>query len=62
MPKTKEATKKPIEIEIREDAAQSEEKTDSEIPAAADEQEELATEEASLDDDELNPFGDKWEQ
>ncbi len=54
--------KKPIEIDLPEEPAVIEEKLVEEDPLAAEETEEAAVEEITLDDDELNPFGDKWEQ
>ncbi len=57
-------SKKPLEIEIPEDVIETaivEEKADDESTVAED-AEEAAADEVTLDDDELNPFGDKWEQ
>jgi len=56
--------KKSLEIELPEEPAvlSLEEKPEDETPVVAEDAEELAAEEVSLDDDELNPFGDKWEQ
>jgi hypothetical protein len=56
-------SKKPVDLESAlEPANIIDEKTDDEIPVITDDSEESAGEELSLDDDELNPFGDKWEQ
>lgn len=56
-------TKKTIELDLPEDTVPvTEEKIiDDESPAAED-AEDAAADEISLDDEELNPFGDKWEQ
>ena len=55
--------KKPIDLDIAEDAIPAlEEKAVDEESLAAEDAEDAATEEISLDDEELNPFGDKWEQ
>ncbi|MFA6295471.1 MAG: hypothetical protein WC666_03540 [Candidatus Paceibacterota bacterium] len=54
--------KKIIELDTVEDAVPVlEEKSDEETPATED-TDDSNTDEISLDDDELNPFGDKWEQ
>lgn len=56
-------TKKVIDIEAAlEPAAIVDEKIEDEIPPIAEDLEDASSEEISLDDDELNPFGDKWEQ
>jgi len=56
-------TKKPVDLESAlEPVGIIDEKTDDEIPAAVDDTEESTSEEITLDDEELNPFGDKWEQ
>jgi hypothetical protein len=56
-------TKKAIDIEAAlEPAAIVDEKVEDDLPIAPTEDGEEAAEELSLDDDELNPFGDKWEQ
>jgi len=53
---------KAIEIELPEEPSVAiEEKVEDEAAIPAEDAEELASEEISLDDDELNPFGDKWE-
>ena len=55
--------KRVIEIEIPEEVpAAVEEKTDDESAASEEGAEDGTGEELTLDDDELNPFGDKWEQ
>lgn len=55
--------KKTIDIEAAlEPAAIIDEKIEDEIPPVIEESEDAQAEEISLDDDELNPFGDKWEQ
>jgi hypothetical protein len=59
-----EKNKRPIELDLPEEPVAAivlEEKTDEETVQAED-AEEVAAEEPSLDDDEVNPFGDKWEQ
>lgn len=54
--------KKGVDIESAlEPAAIIDEKTDDDLPVSVDD-EDSTGEELSLDDDELNPFGDKWEQ
>lgn len=56
-------SKKSIDIEaVLEPAPIIEEKVDDEIVTPTEDGDELSTDELSLDDDELNPFGDKWEQ
>lgn len=56
--------KKIIEIDITEETVPLDEKAEEETLAAedAEDAEDAAVEEITLDDDELNPFGDKWEQ
>ena len=54
--------KKPIEIEMPETESTASLDEKNEDDAGGEESEELATDEATLDDEELNPFGDKWEQ
>ncbi len=55
--------KKSVDLESAlEPANIIDDKTDDEIPVITDDGEESTSEELSLDDDELNPFGDKWEQ
>jgi hypothetical protein len=55
--------KKSVDLESAlEPANIIDEKTEDEIPVITDDSEESTSEELSLDDDELNPFGDKWEQ
>ena len=54
--------KKGVDIESAlEPAAIIDEKADDDLPVSVDD-EDSSGEELSLDDDELNPFGDKWEQ
>lgn len=56
-------SKKAIDIEaVLEPAPIVEEKVDDEIVSPLEDADELSSDELSLDDDELNPFGDKWEQ
>lgn len=56
-------TKKSVDLESAlEPANIVDDKTEDEIPVITDDSEESTSEELSLDDDELNPFGDKWEQ
>ena len=45
-----------VEVEIPE------EKPEEEVPVKIEEEEDLLGEEIGLDDEELNPFGDKWEE
>jgi hypothetical protein len=56
--------KKPIELELPEEpvAVVIDDKTEEETAVLGEEAEELAAEDLGLDDEELNPFGDKWEQ
>lgn len=54
--------KKPVELDIAEDVLPLEDKEDPESAEAAEDAEDAANDEVGLDDDELNPFGDKWEQ
>jgi hypothetical protein len=55
--------KKSVDLESAlEPANIIDDKADEEIPVITDDSEESSNEELSLDDDELNPFGDKWEQ
>ena len=49
------------EFNLPEDPVPLEEKTDEEVPAT-DDPDEVASDEIALDDEELNPFGDKWVQ
>ncbi len=54
--------KKGVDLESAlEPASIIDEKVDEDLPISLDD-EESASEEISLDDEELNPFGDKWEQ
>ena len=55
--------KKPTDLELPEEAPVIfENKDDDEVPLDSEEAEEIAADEPALDDEELNPFGDKWEQ
>ncbi|MEN9912673.1 MAG: hypothetical protein RLY66_81 [Candidatus Parcubacteria bacterium] len=55
--------KKPIEIEEHEPIlGGTDEKVEEDPLAAPAEDDELAGEELSLDGEELNPFGDRWEE
>jgi hypothetical protein len=38
------------------------EEKEEDIATPSEDSDEFSTDELSLDDDELNPFGDKWEQ
>ena len=61
VPAGPKAKKSPIDIEcVLEPAPIIDEKEDD-VPVAGDD-DELNTEDLTLDDDDLNPFGDKWEQ
>ena len=54
--------KKPVEIDAADILPEVDEKiVDEENPLLVGEEEE-SDEEVSLDDEDLNPFGDKWEQ
>lgn len=54
--------KKSVDLESAlEPAVIIDEKTDDDLPLMSDD-EDSSSDELSLDDDELNPFGDKWEQ
>ncbi len=55
--------KKPIDLEAAlEPAIVVDEKSEDEVPVVTDDSEDSSADEISLDDEELNPFGDKWEQ
>jgi len=56
----KSASKKPLEIDVAEILPETDEKIDEEAPVIGAEDEE-SEEGLSLDEEELNPFGDKWE-
>ena len=57
------AKKKIIEIDEPEPGvALTEEKVSDEDAPPSEDGEETSSEEAALDDDEVDPFGDKWEQ
>ena len=59
---TKGKAKKPVEIDAADILPEVDEKiVDEENPLIASEEEE-SDDEVSLDDEDLNPFGDKWEQ
>ncbi|MFA6601416.1 MAG: hypothetical protein WCT02_00940 [Candidatus Paceibacterota bacterium] len=53
--------KKAPEIDLIEEVLVTEEKVDPEAPVVED-GEDAEGEEVTLDDEDLNPFGDKWEQ
>jgi len=54
--------KKGVDLESAlEPAVIIDEKVDEDLPVSS-EDEESAADEVTLDDEELNPFGDKWEQ
>lgn len=55
-------TKKPIEIDEPEPIIGGEEKLEEDPLAVPTEDDELGGEELSLDGEELNPFGDRWEE
>jgi hypothetical protein len=56
-------SKKPIDLEAAlEPAAIIDEKVEDEVLPVGEETEDGTAEELTLDDEELNPFGDKWEQ
>ncbi len=56
-------SKKPLEIvDELEPVAVVEEKLEEDPLIAATEEDELGSEEISLDTEELNPFGDRWEE
>ncbi len=55
--------KKGVDLEAAlEPAAIIDEKTEDEVLPVGEESEDGVADELSLDDEELNPFGDKWEQ
>ena len=54
--------KKPIEIDVIEAVLNIDEKIEPEVIVADEGAEEAATEELAIDDEEIDPFGDKWEQ
>lgn len=54
--------KKPIEIDDHEPIIGGEEKVEEDPLIAPSEDDELVGEELSLDGEELNPFGDRWEE
>lgn len=55
-------SKKPIDIEAVLEPAPIIEEKEEDIATPSEDSDEFSTDELSLDDDELNPFGDKWEQ
>jgi hypothetical protein len=59
---TSTKNKKPIEIEEPEAILPVDEKVADEDSPAVTEDEESVSEEVALDDEEVNPFGDKWEE
>jgi hypothetical protein len=54
--------KKPLEIDELEPVSVVEEKIEEDPLIGATEEDELASDEATLDTEELNPFGDRWEE
>ena len=58
----KKAGKMHEAVEDHDDLFVTEPKPDDEVPIVAEEAEDPTTEEASLDEEDINPFGDKWEQ
>lgn len=55
--------KKSVDLESAlEPAIIVDEKPEDEAPILSDDSDDSVSDEISLDDDELNPFGDKWEQ
>ncbi len=54
--------KKAIEVELGDEVVAPLEKLEDDAPAAAEDGDELSTDELSLDEEEINPFGDKWEE
>jgi hypothetical protein len=55
--------KKSVDIESAlEPATIIDEKSDDDLPVVTEDGEDSLGDELSLDDEELNPFGDKWEQ
>ena len=54
--------KKPVELDVVEAVIGIDEKIDPEAPIVEEGAEETAAEELGIDDDEIDPFGDKWEQ
>ncbi len=60
IPPTK--SKKPLELDLPEPVIGTDEKPEVDPLIPEEETDETTSEEVSLDDDELNPFGDKWEQ
>ena len=56
-------SKKPIDLESAlEPATIVDEKIEEDVSIFNDDSEESSSDELSLDDEEINPFGDKWEQ
>ena len=53
--------KKPLDLEDPELIPGSEEKIDEDTPTGEDGAEESTDDEAVMDEEEVNPFGDKWE-
>ena len=54
--------KKPLEIDEPEPILPLEEKLDDDAVPVIDEEDAVGTEETGIDEEELDPFGDKWEQ
>lgn len=60
-PASKKIGKMHETIEEHEEVFGADLKLDEEIKPVGEDDEEEASEESTLDDEELNPFGDKWE-
>ncbi len=54
--------KKVIEVELGDEIVAPLEKLDDDAPVVSEDGEELSTDELGLDEEEINPFGDKWEE
>lgn len=54
--------KKVLEVEEPETVLGIDEKVDEDGSPLGDSEDELASEDATIDDEEVNPFGDKWEE
>jgi hypothetical protein len=54
--------KKPVDLDIVETAIGIDEKIDPEAPLIDDSSEESASDEMGIDEEDVNPVGDKWEQ
>ena len=57
-----EKNKKTIELDVAEEVLPTMEEKLEEETSISDDSEDSSADELTLDDDELNPFGDKWEQ